>query len=103
MSTDTDWNQAYYGQPFAARQLVMQMQGGNPGAESLRDLLTRNGSRAAISQPAPAAGQAGYAPPYPAYQPPGSGPSQAPQPLGGYPAPPSSAGRPPVQEQSLPR
>ena len=32
--------------PTRARQLVMQMQGGNPGADPLRDVLTRYGSRA---------------------------------------------------------
>jgi lipid-binding SYLF domain-containing protein len=106
MSADTDWNQSYYGQSFAARQLVIQMQGGNPGADPLRDVLTRYGSREAMRQPvAPAQGQPGYAPPYPAYQPQGSRPAQSPtqlSPPGGYVAPPSSDGRGPVQEQGLP-
>lgn len=47
MSTRTSWNQAYYGQPFAARQIVIQMQGVNPGADPLRQVLTRYGSAAA--------------------------------------------------------
>jgi SH3 domain-containing YSC84-like protein 1 len=99
MTTNTDWNQAYYGQPFAARQIVLQMQGNNPGADPLRDLLTRFGSASATpaaagapSQPAPV--PPGYAPAYP---PNGqAAPVAAPTPLS---AP--SAGRGPVQEQTL--
>ena len=41
MSSDSHANQSYYGQPLATRQLVMQMQGSNPGADPMRDLLTR--------------------------------------------------------------
>jgi lipid-binding SYLF domain-containing protein len=107
MSADTSWNQSYYGQPLAARQLVMQMQGANPGADSLRDVLTRYGSGEAIRQAAgPGQTPPGYAPPYPPYQPQGGqpqtgGPIQlAPPP--GYPSAPSSGGRGPVQEQALP-
>ena len=33
MSSDSPADQTYYGQPYGARQLVMQMQGGNPGAD----------------------------------------------------------------------
>jgi lipid-binding SYLF domain-containing protein len=110
MSTETDWNQSYYGQPFAARQLVMQMQGANPGADSLRDVLTRYGSGTPMAQPASAQPQSGYAPAYPPYQPPGTRPGQT---SDRYLAPPSSGvapplgyvppsvGRGPVQEQSL--
>src|SRR6185437_3113641 len=39
MSSDSHADQTYYGQPFAARQIVMQMQGSNPGADPLLDLL----------------------------------------------------------------
>ena len=100
MTTQTDWNQSYYGQPFAARQIVMQMQGSNPGADPLRDLLTRFGTASAAPAAAAAPGQpppvpSGYAPAYP--------PSGQAAPVG---APtqlaPSSSGRGPVQEQSLP-
>jgi lipid-binding SYLF domain-containing protein len=97
MSTQTDWNMSYYGQPYGARQLVMQMQGGNPGADPLRDVLTRYGARnARPSMPPPPPPQQGYAPAYPQqYQPP-------PPPLGGgYISPPPSGGRGPVQEQNL--
>src|SRR5271165_1633832 len=44
MSSDSHANQSYYGQPLATRQLVMQMQGSNPGADPMRDLLTRYAS-----------------------------------------------------------
>ena len=43
MSARIDSNQAYYGQPYAARQIVLQMQGTNPGADPLREVLTRYG------------------------------------------------------------
>lgn len=129
MSAETAWNQAYYGQPYAARQLVMQMQGNNPGADPLRDVLTRYGSRNASTstsvqpqpaQPQPAQSQAaqsqsaqsqsGYAPAYPLYQPPAG--QQAGQQAGDqtisqpatnlYPTPPPPpAGRGPVQQQNL--
>ncbi len=90
MSADTGWNQAYYGQPFASRQLVMQMQGSNPGADPLRGLLTRyGGSQAARPYEAPP--PSGYAPAYPGYQPQGTGSDQ----------PPPAGGRPPIQQQDL--
>ncbi|MBS0644205.1 MAG: lipid-binding SYLF domain-containing protein [Acetobacteraceae bacterium] len=110
MTTQTSWNQSYYGQPFAARQIVMQMQGSNPGADPLRDLLTRFGSGA----PAPGVASGpppvppGYAPAAPAGGAPPGGyapayPQQGQAPAGGptYLTPPASAGRGPVQEQSL--
>ena len=40
----SDWNRAYYGQPYSARQIVIEMQGANPGADPLREILTRYGS-----------------------------------------------------------
>jgi SH3 domain-containing YSC84-like protein 1 len=97
MSTDTPWNQSYYGQPYAARQLVMQMQGSNPGADPLRELLTRNGSASAAPS-TPAQQRTGYAPAYPQYQPPGGQPSAAEN----LPLPPPPSGRGPVQQQNLP-
>jgi lipid-binding SYLF domain-containing protein len=36
-----DWNQAYYGRPLAAQQIVMQGEANNPGAAPLRETLTR--------------------------------------------------------------
>ncbi len=61
MSTRTEWNQGYYGQPFGARQIVVQMQGVNPGADPLRQVLTRQGaggsaSAGGSSQPMPSGG-----------------------------------------------
>ena len=43
LSQQTGWNQAYYGQPLDARQIVINMQGQNPGADPLREMLTRYG------------------------------------------------------------
>lgn len=37
----TEWNQAYYGQPLAAQQIVLEGQGKNPGADPLRETLAR--------------------------------------------------------------
>ena len=96
MSADTPADQTYYGQPYGPRDLVMRMQGSNPGADPLRDVLTRYGTRGAPPPPMaqmPAQQQPGYAPPYPQYQPQGT--PQQPQPL------PPPNGRGPVQEQSL--
>jgi len=41
ISTRSDWNQIYYGQPMAAQQLVISGQGSNPGADPLREMLGR--------------------------------------------------------------
>jgi lipid-binding SYLF domain-containing protein len=118
MSSQSDWDRSYYGQPFAARQLVMQMQGGNQGADPLRDVLTRYGTRYAGPgtppppppqqqgypqyqppgrQPPPPPGQQqqSYAPGYSQYQPPGAPPAS-----NGY-APPAGDGRGPIQQQNL--
>ncbi|HBK06658.1 MAG TPA: hypothetical protein DDZ81_12445 [Acetobacteraceae bacterium] len=100
MSTDSEADQAYYGQPLGARQLVMQMQGANPGADPLRDVLTRYGSSQATAAPAAPQQRQGYAPAYPQYQSQGVQPN-APAPQDGYLSPPAAAGRGPVQEQSL--
>jgi len=99
MSNDSAADQAYYGQPLGARQLIMQMQGANPGADPLRDILTRYGSSQAAApvQPRPQ-GQAGYAPAYPQYRPGGTDSGAAPA-RDGYQS--SPAGRGPVQEQTL--
>jgi SH3 domain-containing YSC84-like protein 1 len=116
MSTKTDWDQAYYGQPFAARQLVKQMQGTNPGADPLRDILTRYGQGGQQPPPGypPPQGGPGYAPAYPAGPPPQQqGYAPPPQPGYGAPAqqqyappqqygaPPPPGGRGPIQQQSL--
>jgi lipid-binding SYLF domain-containing protein len=106
MSLRSDWNAAYYGQPYSARQIVDQMAAANPGADPLREVLTRFGSGSTVQAVAPPMGGPGpmqtgpgYAPAYPpvnqGYAPP---PSQA---YGGPPqqgysdqAPPSYGGQP---------
>jgi lipid-binding SYLF domain-containing protein len=37
----SDWNEAYYGHPIAAQQIVLQGEGNNPGAQPLREMLGR--------------------------------------------------------------
>ena len=41
ISAKSTWNQAYYGQPLAAQQIVMQGEANNPGAAPLRETLAR--------------------------------------------------------------
>jgi lipid-binding SYLF domain-containing protein len=53
MTTRTSWNRLYYGRDLAARQIVMDMEVRNPGADPLREVLTRyGGSGTAISSAA---------------------------------------------------
>jgi SH3 domain-containing YSC84-like protein 1 len=91
LGANRDLNIAYYNRDYGTRQIVMDMQAANPGADPLRAVLTRYGT----SEP-----QQASIPP-PAYQ---SPPSQAPA----YQAspPPPSSGSPtqlaPVQQQNLP-
>ena len=93
LGSRTDWNHDYYGQAFAARQIVMAMQGANPGADPLRAVLTRYGAGEAQQASVPA----------PAYQPPPG--DQSPPPYQSS-ADPPGYGAPtqlgPVQQQSLP-
>ena len=96
MSTDTRANQGYYGQPYAARQIVVSMQGNNPGADPLREVLTRNGGRATEPTTAPMQPPPGYAPAYPPATVPRQ-PQYSPQLTPAYPP----TGRGPVQEQNL--
>lgn len=92
LSSDTDWNRAYYGRDLAARQIVVQMQANNPGADPLRALLTRYG------RPGPA--MATYLPPQHAYP----APAQIYATPGATSASPSAGPQPlmPVQQQPLP-
>jgi lipid-binding SYLF domain-containing protein len=84
MSLRSDWDAAYYGQPYSARQIVEQMVAANRGADPLREVLTRFGTPPTMPVNAPP-------PPYA-----GSGPVQtAPGP--GYSPPPPYAGAGPVQ------
>lgn len=63
LTARTEWNQAYYGRPLAARQIVIGMEASNPAADPLREVLTRYGSRQPVAV-APQAPGYGYAPGY---------------------------------------
>ncbi|OJW19911.1 MAG: hypothetical protein BGO51_03900 [Rhodospirillales bacterium 69-11] len=100
MGSRTEWNQLYYGQPLAARQIVINMQGVNHGADPLREILTRYGAPGATAAGAapvtPAPGGPGYAPAYP---PAGSAAQPAYAPAAGAQSPayaPAAAGQPPA-------
>lgn len=54
MSTKSEWNQAYYGRPVAARQIVIGMEVTNPAADPLRQVLIRYGQQEAEPVAAPA-------------------------------------------------
>lgn len=45
LSTREEQNRAYYGQPASARQIVVDMAAHNPGADPLRSVLMRFGTR----------------------------------------------------------
>jgi len=106
MPSRSSLNAAYYGQPYSARQIVIQMAAANPGADPLRQVLTQFGTGPVIQAATPSP----WSPPPRAVV--GSvqtGPSYAPAypPVGQYRgdgqpvqlAPPSSS---PVQQQTLP-
>ena len=56
MGQKSGWNRAYYGRELGSRQIVIDMQAANPGADPLRDVLTRGGAgaqqQAAVPPPA---------------------------------------------------
>jgi lipid-binding SYLF domain-containing protein len=92
MSSDSEGDQIYYGQPVGPIEIVMAMRVNNPAADPLRAALMRYGTSNA--PPATA-----YYQPQSGYQPQGYAPPPQPeQPQLGYAAAPSG----PVQEQSLP-
>jgi SH3 domain-containing YSC84-like protein 1 len=62
MGAQPESNQAYYGRPFGPREIVIGMQGSNPGADPLREILTRYGTATALPMP-PAQTQAAPPPP----------------------------------------
>ncbi len=43
ISADSGENQAYYGRPLAAQQIILQNQGENPGSAPLREMLSKFG------------------------------------------------------------
>jgi SH3 domain-containing YSC84-like protein 1 len=114
MSLHSDWNRAYYGQPYSAREIVLQMAGSNPGADPLRAVLTRYGGGETMrpAEPPPPPPRAGAAPVdlRPGYPPPPPPPGAGPGPMQqgpGYPPPypPSNqtgAGQPVQQEPLAP-
>jgi lipid-binding SYLF domain-containing protein len=81
MSARTDWNQAYYGQLFAAQQIVLGGEGTNPGAAPLQEVLGRIGHSsdgpAPLASAAPPQQQYQAAPSYAAAPVPSRGPVQA--------------------------
>jgi lipid-binding SYLF domain-containing protein len=84
MGAKTDANRAYYGRDLATRQIVIDMQASNPGADPLREVLTRYGTAEVKQAAAP--------PPTLSYQ--------SSQPAAGAPTqlqPPT-----PIQQQNLP-
>jgi lipid-binding SYLF domain-containing protein len=85
MSARSDMDQTYYGQSYGARGIVIGMQGANPGADPLREILTRYGTSSGSPPPAPN-GPSGMQP-------------QAEVPPG---PPPAAAPTGAVQQQSLP-
>ena len=82
------WDTAYYGRDIGARQIIIDMQASNPGADPLRDVLTRYGTGASQQAAAP--------PPPPNYAPANYPPQAGPI----APAQPDARG--PVQQQALP-
>jgi len=41
LSSRSEWNQSYYGKPLSAQQIVLSLDGQNPGAEPLKEMLSR--------------------------------------------------------------
>ena len=66
LSSKSEWNQAYYGRPTAAQQIVITMEATNPAADPLRQVLIRFGQQsepaAAPALPAPVPLQSGPIP-----------------------------------------
>ncbi len=82
MGQRSEWNRVYYGREMGSREIVIDMQASNPGADPLREVLTRYGSGEE---------KQASAPPPAAYQPP---PTDA--------TPTQLTPLNPVQQQSLP-
>jgi lipid-binding SYLF domain-containing protein len=53
INTQPEWNQAYYGRPVSAREIVVEMAAHNPGADPLRAALLRFGGQPAAMAAAP--------------------------------------------------
>ncbi|MCK8786809.1 lipid-binding SYLF domain-containing protein [Roseomonas sp. NAR14] len=53
LSSRSSWNRAYYGKEVGPQQIVIGMEAHNPGADPLRAVLTRYGSRQAAAEARP--------------------------------------------------
>ena len=53
LNARSEWNSSYYGQEIGPRQIVVNMQAHNPGADPLRAVLGRYGSGSAAAAPPP--------------------------------------------------
>ncbi|HYZ62968.1 MAG TPA: lipid-binding SYLF domain-containing protein [Acetobacteraceae bacterium] len=53
MSAKSDWNEAYYGRPMGVQNIVLTMEARNPGADPLREVLSRYGTQVASGSPPP--------------------------------------------------
>jgi lipid-binding SYLF domain-containing protein len=49
LSAKSLWDQVYYGRPVGTPQIVISMEANNPGADPLREILSRYGSQVASS------------------------------------------------------
>jgi SH3 domain-containing YSC84-like protein 1 len=58
MGQRSGWNRSYYGQEMGSHQIVVEMQGANPGADPLRDVLTKYGSEQRQAAATPGSQQA---------------------------------------------
>jgi lipid-binding SYLF domain-containing protein len=89
MAPRPEWNASYYGKPADSQQIVIQMQAINPGADPLRQVLTKYGAELppaqAVAMPPPVPGAVRIG------QPPGQPTRYAPPPGSGA-----------IQQQSLP-
>ncbi len=72
MAQRSEWNRDYYGRELSTRQIVLDMQATNSGADPLREVLTRYGSGQAVqaaSPPPPPPSPGGPVQPQPQPQP----------------------------------
>lgn len=80
LATRSDWNRAYYGKEAAAQQIVISMDANNPGANPLREVLSRYGSSVTANPRMIPMASNDPGQPQPLYAPQPSGPIQS-QPL----------------------
>lgn len=56
LSAKSDWNEVYYGRPMGVPNIVLGMEARNPGADPLREVLSRYGTQVAQGGPSAPAG-----------------------------------------------